>query len=90
MSHTEHVISSNIVAVFPDHDAAERIVRRLHEAGIPMCDLSIIGRGSQTTEEPVGFVSALATMRRLARPPERGLEACWGCAWVPRSWYYPG
>ena len=34
------------------------MVKHLHEAGIPMSDLSIIGRGSQTTEEPIGFVSA--------------------------------
>jgi uncharacterized membrane protein len=49
---------SSIVAVYPDHAAAERMVRHLHEAGIPMSDLSIIGRGSQTTEDPVGFLSA--------------------------------
>ena len=58
MGQREHAIPSNIVAVVPDHDAAERMVRQLHVAGIPMGDLSIIGRGSQTTEEPVGFVSA--------------------------------
>ena len=58
MSHAEHVIPSSIVAVYPDHDAAERAIRRLHEAGIAMSDLSIVGRDFQTTEEPVGFVSA--------------------------------
>jgi uncharacterized membrane protein len=58
MSQTEHVVTSSIVAVYPDHEAAERVVRRLHQTGIPMRDLSIIGRGAQTTEEPVGFVSA--------------------------------
>jgi hypothetical protein len=58
MGQSEHAITSNIVAVFADHDAAERMVRLLHQTGIPMSDLSIIGRGSQTTDEPVGFVSA--------------------------------
>ena len=58
MSQTEHVLNSSIVAVYPDHEAAERMVRHLHAAGIPMCDLSIIGRGARTMEEPVGFVSA--------------------------------
>ena len=58
MSHAEHIIPSSIVAVYPDHDAAEHAVRQLHEAGIAMSDLSIVGRDFQTTEEPVGFVSA--------------------------------
>ena len=58
MSQAEHIIPSSIVAVYPDHDAAEHAVRRLHETGIAMSDLSIVGRDFQTTEEPVGFVSA--------------------------------
>jgi hypothetical protein len=58
MGQREKAIPSNIVAVVADHDAAERMVRQIHQAGIPMSDLSIIGRGSQTTEEPIGFVSA--------------------------------
>ena len=58
MSELRSHVHSSIVAVYADHEAAERMVRQLHEAGISMSDLSIIGRGSQTTEEPVGFVSA--------------------------------
>jgi uncharacterized membrane protein len=58
MSHVETLIPSSIVAIYPDHDTAERAVRELHEAGIAMGDLSIVGRDFQTTEEPVGFVSA--------------------------------
>jgi uncharacterized membrane protein len=50
-------ITASIVAVYPDHESAERAVRRLHEEGIAMCDLSIVGRDFQTTEEPIGFVS---------------------------------
>ncbi len=58
MNEVQNAVSSSIVAVYPDHEAAERTVKQLHEAGIPMSELSIIGRGSQTTEEPVGFASA--------------------------------
>jgi hypothetical protein len=47
---------SSIVAVYPDHGAAEQAVRRLHEEGFAMSDLSIIGRDFQMSEEPVGFV----------------------------------
>lgn len=49
---------SSIVAVYPDHTAAEQAVRRLHEEGFAMADLSIIGRDFQMSEEPVGFVDA--------------------------------
>jgi uncharacterized membrane protein len=57
MSHVEEPIPSSIVAVYPDHETAEHAVRQLHEAGVAMSDLSIVGRDFQTTEEPVGFVS---------------------------------
>jgi hypothetical protein len=46
------------VAVYPDHPAAERALKQLHEAGFAMADLSIVGRDFQVSEEPVGFVSA--------------------------------
>ncbi len=58
MSHVQPAVDSHVVAVYADHEAAERTVRRLHEAGIAMSDLSIVGRGAQTTEEPVGFRDA--------------------------------
>ena len=57
MSQAETSVGSSIVAVYPDHAAAEEAIRQLHEAGFPMSDLSIIGRNYQTTEEPVGFIS---------------------------------
>ena len=57
MSHAENPLDSNIVAVYPDHAAAEQAVRQLHEAGFALGDLSIVGRDFQTSEEPVGFVS---------------------------------
>jgi hypothetical protein len=49
---------SSAVAVYADHASAEGAVRRLHEAGFAMRDLSIVGRDFQVSEEPVGFVSA--------------------------------
>jgi hypothetical protein len=58
MTQLETSIRTSIVAVYPDHAAAEEAVRRLHAAGFAMCDLSIIGRDFQTSEEPVGFISA--------------------------------
>jgi hypothetical protein len=58
MSPVETPVSSSIVAVYPDHDSAERAVKQLHQEGFAIHDLSIVGRDFQTTEEPVGFVSA--------------------------------
>ena len=58
MSQAETPVGSSIVAVYHDHAEAERAVRRLHEEGFAMGDLSIIGRDFQMSEEPVGFVNA--------------------------------
>ncbi len=58
MSEGVIAVGSSIVAVYPDHTAAEQAVRRLHEEGFAMADLSIIGRDFQMSEEPVGFVDA--------------------------------
>ena len=49
-------IVSSVVAVYPDHAEAESAVRQLHEAGFALCDLSIVGRYDQVTEQPVGLV----------------------------------
>ena len=57
MSTTETAIASSVVAVYPDHAAAEGAVRQLHEAGFDLGDLSIVGRDFQETEEPYGLVS---------------------------------
>ena len=57
MSQATTAIVSSVVAVYPDHVAAERAVRQLHVAGFALDDLSIVGRGSEVTEVPCGFVS---------------------------------
>lgn len=49
--------SSSVLAVFPDHRSAEKAVRDLQTAGLPMSQLSIIGRDFQTVEKPLGFVT---------------------------------
>ena len=94
MSELQSHVRSSIVAVYADHEAAERMVRQLHEAGISMSDLSIIGRGSQTTEEPVGFVSAgdYAQAGAATGAWFGGLLGCasarhfWSCQGSARSW----
>ncbi|MGP0067844.1 MAG: general stress protein [Isosphaeraceae bacterium] len=58
MDPMETPVGCSVVAVYPDHLSAEHALQKLHQAGFAMCDLSIVGRDLQTTEEPVGFVSA--------------------------------
>jgi hypothetical protein len=58
-----------MIAVYPDHAAAERAVRQLHEAGFAIEDLSIVGRDFQETEKPYGFVSRGGSAKSAA---ERG------------------
>ena len=58
MSQSNTPVGFSIVAVYPDHPAAEHAVRKLHKSGFAMPDLSIVGRDFQVTEEPIGFVSA--------------------------------
>jgi hypothetical protein len=57
MSQTEVAILSSVVAVYPDHTAAEGAVRQLHETGFDLGVLSIVGRDFQETEQPYGRVS---------------------------------
>jgi len=57
MSRVETPNASSVVAVYPDHAAAERAVRQLHDAGFPLGDLSIVARNFQETDQPYGFVS---------------------------------
>ncbi len=57
MSQTDTAIVHSVVGIYADHAAAEAAVRQLHEAGFNLCDLSIVGRDFQETEEPYGLVS---------------------------------
>jgi hypothetical protein len=50
-------IQSSVIAVYPDHDSAERAVKLLSKEGFPMSNLSIVGRDFQVSEKPVGFLT---------------------------------
>jgi len=50
-------IESSVVAVFPDHESAERAIKSLAGEGFPMSNLSIVGRDFQVAEKPIGFVT---------------------------------
>jgi hypothetical protein len=48
---------TTVIAVYPDHASAEDAVRRLQKEGVPLQNLSIIGKDFQAVEHPVGFVT---------------------------------
>jgi hypothetical protein len=47
--------TDTMIAVFPDHDAAEGAVKKLAQAGFDMKSLSVVGKGYHTDEKIVGF-----------------------------------
>jgi hypothetical protein len=47
--------TDTIIAVFPDHNAAEGAVKKLAQAGYDMKSLSVVGKGYHTDEKIVGF-----------------------------------
>lgn len=51
-------IMDSVVAVFPDHEAAETAVKKLTTANFKMNDLSIVGKGYHSEEKVTGFYSA--------------------------------
>ena len=73
---------NSVVAVFPDHDGAERAVRKLAEVGIDIKHLSVVGKGYHTDEKVIGFYN---TGDRVKFWGTRG--AFWGGLW---GWLFGG
>ncbi len=67
---------ASVIAVYPDHLAAEAAVKKLTARGIPMNSLSIVGKGYHTEENVVGFYN---TGDRVRFWGSRG--AFWGGLW---------
>jgi hypothetical protein len=65
-----------VIAVFPDHQAAEAAVKKLTASGFEMKNLSVVGKGYHTEEKVVGFYS---TGDRVRFWGTRG--AFWGGFW---------
>jgi hypothetical protein len=58
---------ATVIAMYPDHASAEGAVRRLQKEGVPMQDLSIVGKDFQTVEQPLGFVTSGSVTKDGAR-----------------------
>lgn len=67
---------NTVIGVFADHVAAERAVKKLAEAGIPLTHLSVVGKGYHTEEKVTGFYN---TGDRVMFWGKRG--AFWGGLW---------
>src|SRR5215471_17015695 len=57
MTATKTEGQATVIAVYPDHASAEDAVRQLQKDGIPMQNISIIGKDFQAVEKPLGFVT---------------------------------
>jgi uncharacterized membrane protein len=57
MIRTSEQTGVGIIAAYPNRESVERALRRLHDDGFDMRDVSVIGRGFETTEVPAGAVT---------------------------------
>jgi hypothetical protein len=54
---------TNVLAIFPDHEAAEQGVAKLRDAAVDLTRLSIIGKDHHTEERVVGYYTTGETMK---------------------------
>ena len=66
----------SVVAVYENHDEAERAIRKLHSGGIDMKTLSIAARNPEVTEHVTGYYTAGDRMLHWGK-----LGAFWGALW---------
>lgn len=68
--------ADTVIAIFPDHQAAEAAVKKLNAAGFAMTSLSVVGKGYHTDEKVVGFYNVGDRIKFWGK---RG--AFWGGLW---------
>ena len=68
--------NNSIVAVYPSHTAAEAAIKELQQSGFDMKKLSIVGRGSHTDEQVVGYYNVGDRMKHWGK-----IGAFWGWIW---------
>ena len=77
------------VAVYTDHDAAEKAVKELQKSGFDMRKLSIVGKDYHTDEHVVGFYNAGDRVKYWGK-----LGAFWGglfgILFAPAFFFIPG
>jgi len=80
---------NTIISVFNTHAEAEEAVKALDKQGFDMEKLSIVGKGYQTEEHPVGFYTKGDRVRTWG-----SVGAFWGGIWgllfAPAVFFIPG
>ncbi len=66
----------SVIAVYENRAAAEKAVREIERGGFDIKRLSIIGKGYQTEERPLGFYTTGDRMKTWG-----GVGAFWGGLW---------
>ncbi|HEX3695514.1 MAG TPA: general stress protein [Polyangia bacterium] len=85
----EQKMEANCVAIFDNHQNAERAILALQRAGYDMKKLSIVGRDYHTEEHAVGFYNAGDRVKYVGK-----LGAFWGMVFgiffAPAFFFIPG
>jgi Heat induced stress protein YflT domain len=68
--------TNNVVGVYKTHVQAEAAVKALEKAGFQMKQLSVVGRGYHTEEQPVGYYNTGDRVKHWGK-----LGAFWGGLW---------
>jgi hypothetical protein len=68
--------ASGFIATYDTHQQAENAVRELNRAGFNMKQLSIVGKGYHSEEQPVGFYTLGDRMKTWG-----SVGAFWGALW---------
>jgi hypothetical protein len=68
--------TDTVIAVFPDHEAAETAVKKLTASGFEMKHLSVVGKGYHSEEKVVGFYNIGDRVKFWG-----GRGAFWGGLW---------
>jgi hypothetical protein len=68
--------SSGLIATYDSHQQAEDAIRALNRSGFNMRQLSIVGKGYHSEEQPVGFYTLGDRMKTWG-----GVGAFWGALW---------
>jgi len=79
----------SLLWVSKNHTDAEKAIRALHQSGVDIKTLSLLGKGYQSVEEPLGFYNVGQKMKAWG-----GMGAFWGGLWgllaAPAVFVIPG
>jgi hypothetical protein len=72
----ENSPENTVIATCETHEQAERAVKELNKSGFDMKRLSIVAKGYQTEEYPLGFYGTADRVKAWG-----GIAAFWGAVW---------